>query len=334
MSLVFCDGFDDGLFANKWTTFSNTAIVAGKNGNGLRINGIGPVAKILPAAYEHATMTVGFAIRFTAVPGSGLTDLLQFRSDANTTLHETLSINGFSQLVMQRVGTQSVGPSVNVALNNWYYVEMRVTLSDTVGTLEWRLDGTPMYTATGQDTKGGGIKTVFDTIQFAGTTTLNYTIDDLYICNGAGSTNNTFLGAIAIESLYPDNNGNSSQFVGSDADSVDNYLLVDEAAPSTADYVESATVGEKDTYTFGNLVRTTGNVLAVVPTIYADKSDAAARTARLITRSGSTEGLSDVKNLGIGWNAFSYPYDQDPNGTINWTISSANAAEFGFQVDS
>lgn len=334
MSLIFCDGFDDGLFASKWTGSSGGTIVAGKNGNGVRINSVTPISKIFAPAYEHATLIVGFAIKFTAVPSSGLTDILQFRSDATASQHEVLSINGFSQLVAQRFGTSSVGPVVNVALNNWYYIEMKVTLSDTVGVIEWRLDGNVMYSSTSGDTKNNGTKTVFDSIQFGGTSTLSYVIDDLYVCNGAGSTNNNFLGAIAIESLLPDNNGNSSQFVGSDADSVDNYLLVDEAVPNTSDYVESATVGNKDTYSFADLVRTTGNVLAVVPTIYADKSDAATRTAKLIARSSGTEGLSDTKSLSIGWNAFSYPFDQDPNGNISWTISSTNAAEFGFQVDS
>jgi hypothetical protein len=334
MSLIFCDGFDDGLFTSKWTLFPNHSIVAAKNGNGLRIASFCSVAKIVPASYEHNTFIVGFALRMTALPGTTV-DIFALRSDNNTTSHEILQLTSSGTLNLQRAGGVNVGPTISINLNTWYYMEIKALLSDTVGTLEWRIDGSTIYSGTGLDTKGGGTKTVFDSVFFfSNHVSQAMIIDDFYLCNGAGSTNNNFLGAIAVETIYPDNNGNSSQFVGSDANSVDNYLLVDEAAPNTSDYVESATVGEKDTYSFANLTRTNGNVLAVQPTLYAQKSDAGARTARLVTRSSGTEATSDVKNLGIGWGAHMYPYDQDPNGNINWTISSANAAEFGFQVDS
>ncbi len=334
MSLVFCDGFDDGLLTSKWSLFISQTIVAGKNGNGVRLAGFSSLAKIVPASYEHNTFIVGFALRVTAFPGATV-DICTLRSDNNTTTHEILVLTSTGTLSMQRAGGFLVGPTISINLNTWYYIEIKSLLSDTVGTLEWRVDGNTIYSGTGLDTKATGTKTVFDSVYFLSNhASQAMIIDDFYLCNGAGSTNNNFLGSIAVETIYPDNNGNSSQFVGSDADSTDNYLLVDEATPNTSDYVESATVGEKDTYSFGNLVRTTGNVLAIQPTLYAQKSDAGARTAKLIARSSATEGLSDAKNLNIGWGAHMYPFDQDPNGNISWTISSANAAEFGFQVDS
>lgn len=338
MSLIFCDGFDDGLFTNKWSTFINTSIIAGGlNGNGLQITNAGSVTKVVPAAYEHATFIFGAAIKVTTLPGNILDPvLLGVASDNALTTHMNITLDNVGRVSIKR-GSTNLGfiNSFQVQANKWYYMELKVTLSDTVGVVQFRVDGVMRYSTSNFDTKNAGTKTVLDGVLFsAGSSPGTMVYDDLYICNGSGSTNNDFLGPIAIETKVPDGNGNSSQFVGSDADSVDNYLLVDEAAPNTSDYVESATVGNKDTYSFADLTRTTGNVLAVQPTMYAQKSDAGTRTARLIARSGGNEGLSDVKNLSVGWAAHSYPYDQDPNGNINWTISSANAAEFGYQVDS
>ena len=94
--------------------------------------------------------------------------------------------------------------------------------------------------------------------------------DDVYLMAGTGDE---FLGDCTVATLLPTGNGFVNQFVGSDGNSTDNYLLVDEQPPSSTDYVGSATTGQQDLYTLTNLTGS-GTVLAVAPTIYAVRARA------------------------------------------------------------
>lgn len=345
MALIFCDGFDDGLtFLGKWTSFNNTSAVVsstyGRNGSGLRLITSGSyVQKQLSAADEHATMTVGFALRRVGTAVSGTEPLAGFYSDNGGTQHITvrLTSDGNNNLAIYRGATLVATDTLTIVANQWYYVELKVTLHDSTGAYELRINGNTRLQASNVDTKNAGTKAVIDSLYFSRGTFQNgqeVNFDDIYLCNGAGSLNTTFLGDIAIETLYPDGNGNSSQFTGSDANQVDNYQLVDEATPSTTDYVAGASVGNKDTYTFGNTVRTTGTVKGVMVSSYANKSDAAARSIKNVARSSATESLSSSNTLSTTWTPHSSVFETDPNGGGSWTISSVNGAEFGVEVDS
>lgn len=341
MSLIFCDGFDDGLtLLGKWNAFTGVTTGAsyGRNNSGLRFTDESHFAtRLFAAAEEHATMTVGFAYRLVTAANNLERSFLSLNSDTGATAHVVLTLldDGSNRIRVNRGGIVLATLSTSLVLNQWYYIELKATLHDTTGAIEVRVNGQTMYQASNIDTKNGGTKTVFDSVSVSsGTYNGTSHMDDLYVCNGAGSTNNSFLGDLAIETVYPDGNGNSSQFVGSDGNSVDNYQLVDEAAPSTTDYVVGATVGNKDTYTFGSMVRTTGPIAGVMVSSYANKTDAGARTIRNIARSGGSEVQGAQTGLATTWVPISSTYNTDPNGGGAWTIASVNAAEFGVEVDS
>ena len=121
-----------------------------------------------------------------------------------------------------------------VPSNNWYYLEISVTIDDAIGEVHVRLNGstTDEVSYTG-DTKNAGTATDIDAVRFA----FSGRIADVYVLNSLGSMNNNFLGDVAVRTLIPDGNGTSSQLTGSDGNTTDNYLLVDEHNYSSADYV-------------------------------------------------------------------------------------------------
>src|SRR5437764_673985 len=51
-------------------------------------------------------------------------------------------------------------------------------------------------------------------------------LDDLYVCDATGTTNNTFLGDVRVHTLVPSGNGTDSGLTGSDGNQVNNYQLV------------------------------------------------------------------------------------------------------------
>lgn len=341
MALIFCEGFDDGLtFLGKWNSFTGVTVGApyGRNNSGLRFTDESHFAtRVFTAAQEHATMTVGFAFRRVGSANNLERSFLSLNSDNGVTAHVVLTLydDGSNRIRVNRGTTVLATLTTSLLANQWYYIELKATLHDTTGAIEVRLNGQTLYQTTNIDTKNGGTKTVFDSISVSsGVLNGESHMDDLYVCNGAGSTNNTFLGDLAIETLYPDGNGNSSLMTGSDGNQVDNYQLVDEAAPSTADYVVGASVGNKDTYAFGSLVRTTGPVKGVMVSSYANKTDSAARSVRNVARSGVTEASGPTNALATTWIPYSNVFETDPNTSTDWTIASVNAAEFGVEVDS
>jgi hypothetical protein len=343
MTILFLDGFDHYTsFAQKYEIVTSPPAInssAARTGSGGMVPAPtigGPNLKLLSAANEHATLIVGAAFRRIGTPGSHW--LFDLCSDTGGTQHLVLQIDATGKLTVRRgsqvsgtiLGTES-GASFSV-LNTWHYVELKALLSDTVGTIEVRIDGntTPVILLTAQDTKNAGTKTVFDSVAPAQDQSAGFHMDDFYICNGAGSVNNDFLGDIKIDTLLPNNNGFSSALLGSDGNSTDNYLLVDETPPNTTDYVSSATVDQKDTYAFSNTT-VSGTVMGVQINSFAQKNDAGTRQIAHVTRRTIDYDSADM-TVGQGFGYYRTLQETDPSTSAAWTTAGVDAAEFGVKV--
>ena len=347
MSLIYVDGFDDNMLTQKWTAVVGSPTTpSGRNGNGLHLlapssNSTSKVSKQVAAADEHATFIVGFAYKpanVTSTPATNSTyGLVAFLSDSLATSHLTLCPNADGTVSVRRGGIAGtvLGTSVvSLTAGVFQYIEMKATLHDSTGIVTVKLNGTAIITLTGQDTKNAGTKTVFDGFGMGvmggiGSTT-DY--DDLYLCNGAGSVNNDFLGDVAVETLLPSGNGSNSQFVGSDGNSTDNYLLVDESTPSSTDYAGSATSGNKDSYAMADLSRATGTVFGVVANPWVGNSDAGAQNFKHVCKSSGTTDVGTSTAINTTYQPYQKVYELNPDSAGAWTVTTVNAAEFGAQV--
>ena len=291
----------------------------------------------LGAANEHATVIVGVAYN----PGAGtvVADIVRFLSDTRATLHVTVTrlTDGNVQITAGgSVRATSTGAPL-ASPNQYYYVEVKAVLSDTTGSVEVRLNGSTTAAVTWSgDTKNGGTKTVFDSIGLIGPNG-SPKWDDLYVCNGAGAApHNDFMGEVRVWPLLPNGDGTYSQFDGSDGNSTNNSLLVDEAATAlnAADYVESDVNGEKDSYALENLSVTSGLVVGVAVNGYMMKSDAGAKDARQIIRTGSTDFGGADQALSVSNDLYSDLWPTNPNTSTTWTVSEVNGLEAGVEVRS
>lgn len=352
MSLIFMDGFDDGLHALKWAAIY--AITSpGRTGSGamhLDYNGQ-PLSRKVFDTSVTTPISIGFAYRGSNGPGGagfsssqdffgiGLGIIPFVNTGAPHFYMKSTTNNG---LEVGRGGMWGIGAAkttLGTTANNvltpnvWQYIEVKLTVHSSTGAILVRINGDTKLNLTGLNTQIGGSALV-DCIAFSASFPGWYmAFDDLYVCDSSGSVNNDLLGDCAIETLYPNGNGNYSQFTGSDSNSTDNYLLVDEATPSTTDYVGSLTEGNKDTYAYGNLALTSGSVKAVAVRNYAAKSDVGDKSISTVVRSGGSDSIQSAKNLGTGYTVYTDILEQNPVGSTAWTISSVNAAEFGVQVE-
>lgn len=213
----------------------------------------------------------------------------------------------------------------------WTYMEVKPTLADAGGTVVIKVNGNTVIDFTG-DTRNSGTETAFSSIYFP--TNSGIKIDDFYLMDNTGSAPyNDFYGEMKIETLVPNGNGAFSQLLGSDGNSTDNYLLVDEIPASMTDYVGSSTIGQRDTYTFQNSSTGSGQVAAVQTCVYAQKTDAGAASVKTVERAsaGPTERVSAAITVSNPTWVQNGPQITDPTGAT-WSIATVNSAEFGVEV--
>lgn len=340
--IEFLDGFDhyDNTFLGyKWTsadTSSGFGIDAGRGrfgSKGYQAGGARALLKTLPGG-SLAERVWGNAIYFHSVSDGSF---IMYFTDAGTTQCE-LGLSG-GRVVATRNGTLIPGAvgTTPILSGVWYYIEFRVLVGNA-GEVEVRVNGNVEFNLSGVDTQNTANATANGIAYHTGTPGGNTIwIDDVYITdtvdNGGPHPNDSFLGDIRVPTILPNGNGASSVFDGSDGNSTDNYLLVDETVPdSDTTYVEENGVGDKDTYAYSDVSSAAGTVYGIQTMPFARKTDSGTREIVVVTReSGGTE--EDGSNLPL---SASYVYlfdirEQDPDGN-GWTPTSINAAEFGVKI--
>ena len=301
--------------------------------------GFGVVTKVFD---DQASWVVGFAFHPLVVNQNAGQTLVIF-SDNIPTGQCFLFLKSNGILEVRRSGTSVAvagGASSFVMYSGiWYYVEMKVTIANSIGanTCQVRINGVEIINVdAGEDLQVSANATA-DSIRFvgsAGSTIIVY-YDDVYIFDGTGSENNDFIGDVKVASHFPDGNGTTNNFNGSDGNSVDNYLLVDEnPTDDDSTYTESSTPGDIDLYTFDDLATTPDTIYAVQVNNILTKTDAGSRTMRSVTRPVATDFFGASRAIPAG----SYVnteeiYDLNPETSLAWTEALFNATEFGIEIE-
>ncbi len=345
MSLLATTGFDHDVYVNRFTRANFNWGSPGRFGRGryaTLTNGGHYVNFDLVAGEESPAMVVGFATRDTASPYTDLVNSSSLIRVYGDTGQEHLSVFWSSPAMSQynikaRRGDGTVlGSSPVVALNEgvWHYWEIKFTIDDTAGSIQVRRDGVTILTLSNVDTRHGGSNANAYRVQFGNNANNSYgSLDDVYCIKNDGVGLTDFLGEIEVEALLPNGNGTYSQLVGSDGNSTDNYLLVDDStAPNDADYVGSATSGQKDTYQLTNLARSASVVRAVQLSMRAKKSDTGAISARRVFRTGATDATGSDISLATSFGWYSEIVETNPVSGLNWTDTDINGLEAGYEV--
>ncbi len=336
MALRFIDSFDHYATAyvtKKWTALNDSfavGITTGRFGSGWLHTSNRILRK--EALGSHATWIAGVAFFVTSYVGQPLAVFID-----GTTEQCGVFLNSSGKLEVRRCGDNTVlgTGTTTVPLNVWHYLEFKATIHNSTGVAVVKLNGIEEINITSQDTQNtaNALATGFQIGSTHGAGNSAWVSDDVYVCDGSGSApTNDFLGDVRVEALFPNGNGNSSQFDGSDGNSTDNYALVDEASPNDdTDYVESSTVTDKDTYAYTNLTSTAGTVYGVQICPYVRKADAGARTFKTVARLSATETDGPDTALSTTYQYLNDVREAKPGGGA-WGISDVNSAEFGLKV--
>ncbi len=334
MSLLFCDSFDHYQTADitrKWTASSFGTIVAAAGRRGTQCWRGGTASANLSKVISAPGTTMFFGGACFRNTNIAAASLITFMEGATTHVIIRAEPGGFvaayrgstSTLITGGFGTIS-----RIVQNQYFYIEAKVFVHDSTGTVEVRINGEVVLDLTGVDTANGGTPTI-DTVRIAG----QADFDDVVIFDDLGGNNDDFLGDVEVEHVVPDGAGNATQWdtlVGA----ATHWEAVDEspAIDDDTSYVETATDTDLDLFTYANLTSIVGGstVLAVQVNTMA-RVDSGSATIRAATRESSVDSTGSNVVLGTGWaNAFQM-WELNPNGGGAWTDTIINASEFGFE---
>jgi len=244
-----------------------------------------------------------------------------------------------SQLVATRNGTE-IARSTQSGLftpSTWIFVEVKVVIHDTNGSVLAKVNGIPHIDASGLDTRNGGSGVITHLGLSTGTTgySLPAYFDDVMYGNGTGSPSSP-PGDSRVEYLAPIAAGAKAQFTPSAGS---NWGNVDETPRSDSDYNWSSEVGATDLFSMSNLSGN-GTVHAVQTVIRARKDDAGFRlvkpalykpigqgnTVRLYTNAAPAASVGDT---------FAYSRSilpTSPDTASAWTVEEIADLQFGYAV--
>jgi len=363
MALLFMDSFDHYATADiteKWTAvgvlessgFATAPAIGayGRNAtSGLRTSMGAPNSVGLPMCVTVApsdnVCLVGFAFKpssFAAIavgPSSAAAFwnanwVLSVRMNNSQLWYARLNQDGTISIFRDVSGTGTLLGTTSLALQAgvWTYLEFRVTVHDSTGTVDVRFNGTPAMTGlTGQNTRGTGAVNTWNAVRVgyvnAETTPITFDFDDLVVMDASGSYNNAFIGDVTISILNPNGAGNSTDWTPSAGS---NYQCVDEdLVNDDTDYVSSSTLNAKDLYAMEDCAAG-ADIRAVQVVTAMRKGTEGPGKIKHVIRSNSTD--YDSAEMGLGGTAYSFNrtiWETDPATAAAWTESGWNAAEVG-----
>lgn len=210
--------------------------------------------------------------------------------------------------------------------NLWYYFEFGWTIADAGGSIVIRANGEEVYTFSGDTAQSSSDLTWCD-VAFS-----HYVeaIEDIYLLDGSGAMNNTFLGDLRVDVHLVNAAGDKSEWTPSAGA---NYQCVDEAVASETDYNESSDVGDIDLYNveaLKNAGAATIAGVAVWPMVL--KTTEGSAVTKEVLKSGGTEyehATSDYPSVTSRY--IPKIHQVDPATSAAWTETNFNALQVGIK---
>lgn len=340
MALLFTDGFDvysavANMLARNWTqgpaAMETTIVRTGSTGRSIRCT-----TSLFPRialGANYGTIYIGVACHIAATSTVNCT-IISFLDSG--TQQATLGFNGTTGQFFVARGAAS-GTILNTgttvfATGAFHFIEVKAQINSSIGANGFLVyvNGALEITVTTAADTNSTANNYCNAIQLGGTTAApNQYFDDMYI-----SDSGLYLTNPRIVTLYPNGNGNSSDFTGSDGNSTDNYALVNSTLYQTTTYTQSSTVNHRDLYTIGNLPYTPDTIHAVTVCSLLARDASGARSAKTTLRQNSVNYDGTAIVLSETATYYSTVYTTDPNTTAAWTLSGVNAIEAGVKVES
>lgn len=346
MANVFAESFDhlnNAYLQSKWTSIFNF----GTGNQGLQLNNVQQRTGIQCGAFtgngafvtikNMTTMTYGAAMNWAQYGGGvafvnigTVQVVLQIRADG--TLAVFSGPHGFDPGAF----LGATDPSDAITLGRYYYIEFQSHIHQSAGTAIVRINGQEVLNLSSVNTSpnGDNIADVLN-VQGPGGSAFVY-VDDLYVNDSTGTANTSFMGDVKVGVIVGRIDGDFIEWTTSSG-SV-HFSLVNEIPPDgDASYVSAIAPNSGpfpiDTYFFQTVDPNT-TILAIQTNILARKDDEGNRALSLITRFGGVNSVADPSGRFVNQTYIDYRnnFDVNPLTGLQWTPTSLNATQWGYQL--
>lgn len=261
--------------------------------------------------------------------------LIQARYGSSDQIQLAIDDFNYKRLALLIGGTTVAVSTKGMLLSCYNWVEMKVVCHPTNGNIIVKVNEEEYINYTG-DTESVAGETI-DNIRFLAY--YNSWWSDVYICNDSGSYCNNFLGEIDIQTLLPVASGSLNGFDGSDGNSIDNYLQVDDySILQTGTYVSGVIDGTQETYDFNDLFLKPGveEVVGVKGSTYPWRDDVNPDISGVhlfyisgVLVSGDQYSLPSTRTIA---NYRSHIFSNNPVTASAWQVADISGIQYGFGI--
>jgi hypothetical protein len=292
--------------------------------------------------YPSSVTTAGYAGRFwfETLPTSVLPAIIQFRNASNAA-QVTIEVTTTGAIQARR-GFSSTGTILGtsnpvITANAWNHIEVKVLVSDTVGTVHVQVNGIEVLALTGQDTLNSGSAEISQI--FHGSTRIDSAVTgsasnsatgltiyrkDAVYWDTSGTQNNDFMGTVSVLRLVVDAD---SSFNWTPSTGTTGYDLLDEAGPDDADYISAdSTPPAASVFTFGNLPVDVTSVRGLISLVRAKKTDGGDGNLQVSLTSNAADDLGSDRPITTADTYYWDVSELSPDTGVAWTPSEVDDA--------
>ena len=207
-------------------------------------------------------------------------------------------------------------------INNqsWTFIEFAWVMGNP-GTLTFRVNNAVLFTSNNVNLGGSPTLNLMRT-RTAGS---GFRIDDLYLLDNSGASNNGPLGDIRCRTLFPNTDGALQQWPVT-GDATAHEAMAHVPGNVAAHYVAGQNVGDAVEVGIDDLPVNTAYVFGTVLVNQLSKTDAGACTVVPTLESGAGHTDGAAFNPGVGNAYVQNVIEHDPNGGGPWTKAAVNAS--------
>ena len=295
--------------------------------------------KVLPA--PQATVGMCARLWLAALPG-GASNPCFFRfNDGANVIHVSIAVTSTGVIQAWRgsqinpAGTllgSTAGP-VLVA-NSFQHVEAKVFISDTVGTVEVRVNGVTVLNLTNKDTANSADLTVAQVLLTPSargdlaSQDVSIYFKDWFVWDSTGAHNNNFAGSVSVVNLTPSSDVALTWALSSGATG---FSLVNESPPVDAGFISAATPPPAaDKMGMTNLPADVTSVRALMTLVRARKTDGGDGSLQVGLISGASTDLGADRPITTAFTYYSDISEEDPATVAPWLPTAVDAANMQF----
>ena len=332
MALILMDGFDHYTWSQMTDKYSEYAsggldMVGGRFGGQAFHCGSQSQDYMLNLGVNKLTIYFGVAIKKMDGGNPTLSTTYPFLNflDESGIGQIKLCPNPAMGINVYQGSTNLLGSTADAVFENfkWCYLEVKITISDTVGEVTIRINENQVLNLTSQDTKNAS--DYIRKIEFTGIySSKSVYFDDMYIDDAQ------FHGDCRIRTFMPDSISSTNNDFTASAGNKDE--CVDEIPSNEdTDYIVSNTLNHKQG--FGITTGVLGTIKGIQLNNHCRIDEAGTRKITPIIRSNSTDyDGTETDTIAAGYSFESECWETDPDDAAAWTQTKLEAAEFGLEI--